>query len=153
MDARGFTLIELIVAIAIGAILATIAVPGFTSLIADQRAKAASSELFESLLTARSEAITRNASVSLTPVAGGWDGGWQVLDPANQSNVLDDHGAVTGVVIQGPTAAVTYEASGRLLAGTAPVFLVTATAGSAVFSQCLSVDLTGRPYLVEGTTC
>ncbi len=148
----GFTMPELVVAMAITALLTAIAVPSFSGLTASQRAKTVSSELFESLLRTRSEAIVRNANVTIAPIGSAWVSGWQVLDPANAANVLDTRGAESGVTIIGP-AAVTYEPSGRLPAGTAPRFLVTAAAGSTTVYQCLSIDLSGRPYIVAAATC
>ena len=144
-------MVELLVAMAITTILATVAIPSFFGLIASQRAKTVSSELFESLLKTRSEAIKRNASVTLSPATGGWLNGWQVLDPANAAHVLDTRGAASVKTLTGPVG-VTYSPSGRLV-GAAPTFLVTATAGLTTTSQCVSVDLTGRPYIVAGTTC
>jgi type IV fimbrial biogenesis protein FimT len=145
-------MVELAVTMAITAILATIAVPAFSSLTATQRAKTVSSELFESLLKARSEAIKRNLNVTVSPNAGGWVSGWQTPDPANAANILDTRGAASGVTIAGPVS-VTYRPSGRVLAGAAPSFLVTATAGMSTTYQCMSVDLTGRPYVVAASTC
>ncbi|AQV94107.1 prepilin-type N-terminal cleavage/methylation domain-containing protein [Cupriavidus necator] len=148
----GFTLIELMAAVAIAGILAALAAPSFSSLIASQRAKAVASELFGSLSRTRSEAIMRNTAVTLSPKAGSWQSGWQILDPSNAANVLDDHGSAGGMTINGP-ASVTYRASGRLGAGAAPSFLITATAGSATAYQCVSVDLSGRPYMVAAPSC
>ena len=145
-------MIELLTVMGITGILAVIAVPSFSSLTASQRAKTVAAELFESLLKTRSEAIKRNASVTVSPNSGAWVNGWQVLDPVNAANVLDSRGAATAVTITGPSA-VTYRASGRVLAGSAASFLVTATAGSSIIYECISVDLTGRPYLVAASTC
>src|SRR5512140_629382 len=85
----GFTLTELLVVIAVASILAALAAPSFTDLIASKRAQAVASELYFSLLKARSEALTRNANVTLSPKAGGWQTGWQILDPANAARVLE----------------------------------------------------------------
>lgn len=62
----GFTLIELIVAVAIAAILATLAVPSFTSFFAKKRVEGLISELATDLQYARSEAIARNTLVQVT---------------------------------------------------------------------------------------
>lgn len=149
----GFTLIELMVAVAIIGILAALAGPSFSSLIASQRAKAVASELFASLSKARSEAITRNANVTLSQKTGGWQNGWQVLDPS--SAVLDDRGAASGATvttIPANTASVIYRASGRVQTS-APSFVITTTAGSTNIYQCVSVDLSGRPYMKAASTC
>lgn len=61
----GFTLIELMVAIAVLAITLAMAVPSFTGLINGNRLVAQSNELVASLQLARSEAIRRNARVAL----------------------------------------------------------------------------------------
>src|SRR5450756_2718617 len=75
----GFTMIELLVVIAIAGILAALAAPSFSDLIASKRAQAVASELYVALLKARSEAVTRNANVTLAPTTttGGWRNGWQ----------------------------------------------------------------------------
>ena len=140
----GFTMTELLVTIALAAILTTVAVPSFNGLIANQRAKTYASELFATLVRTRSEAISRNASITLSPKTGGWSTGWQIFDPAG--NLLEDRAAAAGVTIAGP-AGVTYRPSGRLQAGAAPTFLITTTSGSTTNYQCVSVDLSGRPNM------
>ncbi len=146
-------MVELLVTVAIAAILTTVAIPSFSGLIASQRAKTAASELFASLLAARSDAIMSNANVTVSPLAGGWNlGGWQILDPA--ANVLESHGAVASVTIT-PTggAVVTYRPSGRVLTGSTTSFLVTTTTGSSTNYQCISLNLSGRPYMVAANVC
>lgn len=65
MHSRGFTLVEMLVVIAISAILIAAAVPSFQSLIASSRASSASGNLRSSLEFARSEAIRRNQNVTV----------------------------------------------------------------------------------------
>ena len=74
--ARGFTLVEVIMAITILAILLVIAVPSMTALVRDQRVKAATFDVFSAFAFARSEAIKRNANVVITPNAIDWGSGW-----------------------------------------------------------------------------
>ena len=78
----GFSLIELIVAVSIAAVLLSIGVPSFGNLIATNRVKAASSNLHLSLLKARSEAVKRNTSVTMEPIGADWEGGWVVDETA-----------------------------------------------------------------------
>ena len=61
--ARGFTLVELMVAIAVAAIVLTFGVPGFQSFVNGNRLAASANELVASLQTARMEAIRRNRRV------------------------------------------------------------------------------------------
>lgn len=59
----GFTLVELMVTVAVAAILITIAVPSFSNAIASNRLNSAANEIVGALNTARMEAIQRNAGV------------------------------------------------------------------------------------------
>jgi len=145
----GFTALELMVVIAIAAILVALAVPTFSDLMAGLRAKSTASEIFATLAKARSDALARNGNVTLSPKSSVWSNGWQVLDPA--SGVLDDRGAVAGASVSGP-ASVIYRPSGRVQGSTVPSFVVNAS-GSSVVYWCVSVDLTGRPYMVAASTC
>jgi type IV fimbrial biogenesis protein FimT len=155
----GFTMIELLVVIAIAGILAALAAPSFSDLIASKRAQAVASELYVALLKARSEAVTRNANVTLSPKTGGWKNGWQVglRDPANMPcgllNVLDDRGAASGVQINnndGTPACVTYQGTGRVQGQV--TFVIAPTTGS-TSNQCVSVELSGRPYMKASSSC
>lgn len=59
--ARGFTIIELMVTVAIAAILLVIAVPSFRNMLATNQLATAANELVGGLSEARMEAIQRNA--------------------------------------------------------------------------------------------
>jgi type IV fimbrial biogenesis protein FimT len=149
--ARGFTMPELLMAVAIAAILTTVAVPSFNSIIATQRARTYASALYATLSQARSQAVRLNANVTLQAKAGGWQNGWQILDANN--NVLDDYTATTGINVGGP-GVVTYSASGRLAAGSAvPVFQINTTYSNQTIYQCVSVTLSGRPYMTATPAC
>ncbi len=62
---RGFTLVELMVTIAVLAIIMALAVPSFTGLIRSSRLTGAANELVASVQLARSEAVRLNGGVSL----------------------------------------------------------------------------------------
>lgn len=84
---RGFTLIELMVAIMVLGILLGVAVPSFRDAALSSRLTAYANDLVASAQIARSEAIKRNAAVTLCASAGGaacdegggWEVGWIVL--------------------------------------------------------------------------
>lgn len=140
----GFTLVELLVGVAVMGILGAIAAPSFTRLIASQRTKSIAGELHTALVRARSEAIKRNTDVTLTPVtAGQWQYGWSIANP-NQVNLkLEDHGAIASSVVTGPDRVI-YQPNGRLRGNTTPSFDVSATGVDE--HRCVQVDLSGRPY-------
>ncbi|QNK67985.1 GspH/FimT family pseudopilin [Variovorax sp. PAMC26660] len=78
--ASGFTLVELMVVVAIVAVLATIGVPSFRDLLLNQRLAAAAQGFNSALSLARMEAIQRSQSVRVLALAGNdWASGWSVL--------------------------------------------------------------------------
>lgn len=64
---RGFTLVELMIGIAVAAILLIVAVPGFTATINRNRLATAGNELLASLQLARMEAVRRGNTVVVCP--------------------------------------------------------------------------------------
>jgi type IV fimbrial biogenesis protein FimT len=151
----GFTLVELVTVVSIIGVLAMIAGPGFSNLIAGQRATNASTDLYTALMTARSEAIKRNTKMTLQQKSGGWVNGWELIDPNDTTTKVLVHGQLAGATVTPtPTSltAVTYLSSGRVQGTTAPGFSITTTSGSSTTTKSLCVDLTGRPY-VNSTSC
>lgn len=74
---RGFTAIELMVVVAIVAVLAALAGPSFTPMIERWRVRQTAEALQSSIYLARSEAIKRGGGITID-ATGGWDQGWRV---------------------------------------------------------------------------
>lgn len=88
---KGFTLVELLIALGIFLVLITLAVPAFTRSAQTTRADTEIGDLQRSLNFARLEAIDRGVTTRLRPTAGGsvWTGELAVYDGTGTSaNVL-----------------------------------------------------------------
>lgn len=134
---RGFTLVELMITIAVAAILAVVAVPSFTRAIHRNQVSSASNALLADLGYARAEAITRGTYVSVCPSTDGkscsdsdtWESGWLVYtytagnavankdyDDSADTNVLLRHTSVrNGVSVRGQSAdVITFGPQGEM---------------------------------------
>ena len=142
----GFSLIELMVALAITAILASIAAPSFRTVIANTRIQAVASDLQAGMLLARSEAVKRNAPVRLVATDDKWVNGWSVQDA--DGTVLLAGQVHENVSIKGNAATWTFLASGRVNGVSVPKFqLVDELEIGDV--RCLTADRGGRAYVVK----
>ena len=101
---QGFTLLELLVTIAILAIAAAIAVPSMTDAVEKRNTISAAEAIFSQIHLARSESIARSQPVFMNVVAGnGWAIGFgsdQNCDPSDNSPActlpdLDNNNPIT----------------------------------------------------------
>lgn len=115
----GFTLVELLIAVAVTGVLLSIATPGFQSLMQDARQVTSYNKVANVLRFARSEAIKRSVAVSVCPRASNttcgtdWSKGMLVYDDATANGapgVLDGTDSVVRVAKMNP-AGITVSAS------------------------------------------
>ena len=109
---RGFTLMEMLVVVAIGGILAAVAAPSLVSVIESSRRTIISNQLMEDLVLARRQAIALSTSVALcgsdstqpdTCTAGtDWSNGWYTY--IGKSAGLAPASAAAGLVMRSPQA-------------------------------------------------
>lgn len=94
----GFTLIELMLTVAIAAILLTVGVPSFRDLILNNRIVTQTNDLLGALSLARSEAIKRGVRVVMCRSTGSdcatdstsvWEAEWIIFPDPNGSGVRD----------------------------------------------------------------
>jgi type IV fimbrial biogenesis protein FimT len=147
---RGFTLIEMMVTIAVAAILATIAVPSFRNASLSSQLRSSANDFVASANFARSEAIKRGTAVTMcvsadgsSCAAGGWEQGWIVL---SGTTVLQHESAAPSgfkMSASGSVATLSFQPIG---VGATPATLTVCRATPTVGSQerVVSLDATGR---------
>jgi type IV fimbrial biogenesis protein FimT len=165
----GLTLVELLVTISVLGVLLGIGIPAFGGLAQDNRLSTATNRLVGALHLTRSEAVRRNARVTICSSAdgaycateGGWEQGWIVFvdtGATGQRGTDDPLLAVgdpspDGIVITGNAPVQRYvsyvglgstrHANGSLQMGT-----ITLCAGSA--GRQVVISRTGRPRVQHG---
>ena len=141
MAQRGFTLIELLVVMTLLAVMLGLGVPSFRNFIASQRVKSAAYELSTSMLLARSEAIKRNTSVTITPVtAGDWTSGWSVVYTAGgTTTALQNANSTAGVAVTGAPATISFGPTGRSTATSVSYWQF----ANATTTRCIRLDTAG----------
>jgi len=159
----GFTLIEMMIAITLMAILMAIAVPSFKDASLSSELRSIANDLVAHAALARSEAIKRNALVTLcvsadgaTCGAGGWEQGWIVkTEVAGDPLIITvEPPAAIGFRITGSTDTINFRSIG---AGTTPATLHVCRATPSVGRQerLVTIDAVGRAWVKVTTlaTC
>lgn len=144
--AAGFTVLETLVVLAVLATLVGLAGPALSGMIVTQQLKNASFDLASSLTLARSEALTRNVSVTIDPVAGEWARGWTVT--AAGGTVLRRQAEYARIALSGPVRVV-YNGDGRP-DSVATAFAVTSSDTAVDHYRCVTLRVNGRFNVARG---
>ncbi|MFC3717078.1 GspH/FimT family pseudopilin [Luteimonas soli] len=140
--ARGFTLVELMVTLAVLTIIAVIAMPSFANLIRGNRLVSSANEMVALLQTARTSAISNRASVTVCPSN---DGANCAASPGSHWIALMTKDGVNTVLRDGTLhPSVTVKASANLAGGSnrftfTPIgFSAVGTKASGTLGLCVS---------------
>lgn len=141
--ARGLTLIELLIVVVLLALLSAVAAPSLGAFTANQRVKALTLDLTSDLLFARSEALKRNATVTLAPRStSDWNAGWTVS--AGGTVLLSREALPASVAFSNTPNAISFNAQGRVSAPTGAVRVGLAAVSGSQINRCVELDLSGR---------
>ena len=135
---RGFTLTELMITVAIAAILATIAVPAFNDAMLGSK---------------RNAIVTLCASTNGTSCGGNWSNGWIVL--AGGAAIFNVGPLPNGFLLSGNATSINFQPSG---VGSTAANLTVCRATPSVGDQqrVIAISATGRPSVSKvtgATTC
>ena len=122
----GFTLVELMVTVAVIAVILVIGVPSIANMKRSGDLITTSKELVTALNYARAEAVRQGLDIGVNPISGSWANGWQV--------------EISGTAIR-EFGAPPPGSSVALTTGSAPVTF--AGMGNVVTKSCLDVSVTG----------
>lgn len=155
---RGFTLIEMLVTLAIFAVLLMIAIPSMRPFLQSQSVKNASMDINSTVTLARSEAIKRNATVDVkaNSATTDWTQGWAVSQTTTTAPVTTDvirkQPALGNIVITSSSGSFSFDGNGRMTS-TGSTFTIKPInkAGSQPLCLTVTVGSTGRVESTKAT--
>lgn len=149
---RGFTLIELMVTIAVLAILLAVAIPSYQTFVMNSRMASQTNDLITALSLARSEAVKRaanvtvcassNSTTAIPTCTGGWAQGWIVRDAGGTP--IRVQSALSGAsTLSGGISTITFTANGRT-ATAATTLTLCPPSPAVVQGRAIQIESTGR---------
>ena len=157
---HGFTLIELLVTISVAAILLMIAVPSFLDATLGSKLSSYANNFAASAHLARSEAIKRNAVVTLcvssngtSCASGGWEQGW-IVRAADGSVIQRQQALPAGLKFSEAAAkdSIGFRPSGVGTDSAATLTVCRATPTVGGQEREVSISVTGRPSVKKTTS-
>ena len=171
MKAKGFTLLELMITLAIVAILLVVAVPSFQTFIESNRLTASSNLFLTMLSYARSEAVRRGGTVSICAGSNNacvcnagdgcdnnWKNGYLIFFDANgnctidaQDQVLRVGDRITGDSKVTGAGCFTFTAAGGITANNNQTVSICTTTLTTNNIRNIQISPAGQTRVVKGT--
>lgn len=123
---QGFTLVEMMVTVAVAAILISIAMPSLNRIADSNALKATTRDLVSTINTARSQSISTRTDVKVEPATGGWADGWSITYGSAAIEASQDYIPRDGVTVSrvGTNDSMTFLSRGGLSGGGAATLTV-----------------------------
>lgn len=154
---RGFTLLELIIVLIISVLLITIGIPGFQTLIQNNRLTAAASNIHNNLLFARNQSVSYLNYVTVCPLENAicgndWESGFDIFIDGDNRGVYDADEVLlktaeafnSSDTLVFPSTRITFTPDGQI------------TGSSAIFRYCsgdgrvgVSLSYSGRAKIIS----
>jgi type IV fimbrial biogenesis protein FimT len=154
---EGFTLLEMMVAISVLAILVTLAIPSFSEAILSSKLKSYSSYMVSSIYLARGEALKRNTTINLCVsgdglkcTAGNWENGWIVLSRDQVIHRQQALGKGYKVIELSDQTDLRFQSSG-LLSQTATFTICRTEPTPGSHGRSVSLSITAKPFVAKTT--
>ena len=150
-QARGFTLVEVMIVLAVTAMIAAVAIPSFQSVITTNTLATQANDLVAALNYARSEAVKRRQSVALSANNGNnWEDGWTITDA--DGTLLRNYDALRGnSTLTATTNTVQYLPSGFVNSAASITFDLCINAGEP--GRQIELSPIGRPHTNTAFVC
>ena len=179
-DSKGFTLLELVIIIAILGITMAFAVPGLRTVISNHRISSDASDFTAALQLAKAEAVARlnpviickkNANSTDCVASGDWSQGWIVFSDDNGNGAVDAVSGETVLLVHealdaritfigtgGVTDSITYRPSGTTSVTGTEILIICDDRGFDYSARGILVTITGRGSMMKAsdtgqTTC
>lgn len=169
---RGLSLIEMLVALGLLAILTSIAVPAFRGAVAGDNASAQIAEFQGAVEYARSVAMKRGYDATLCASSNGtdcsadgnWTAGWIVFpdpddtgSPQSNSEILRVHTSLAGssqlIGDSGAVRRITFDRYGLLAGPYSGTIVLQPDPDRIALRRCLSVSAVGKITVDRGSSC
>lgn len=157
---RGFTLLELIIVLIISMLLITIGIPGFQTLIHNNRLTSVAGSIQNHLSFARSQSVSLINYITVCPLqdnkcSNNWIAGFDIFIDGEQNKIYDSGDVLlksgdafnSNDTLVFPASSITYTPDGQI------------TGSSAEFRYCtdggqigVSIAYSGRAKIIDGST-